>query len=168
MERMPTLEIGWNKGFTLIELIVVIFLLGIASSYIILNTSILESLQNNQDSLENKFIRLSEESMLSGRTINWHASIDNDQFYNLSDNRMEPIDIGLRFNFLNQFPGQTKILIKTGDGQEYLLDADVTTFPLITFFPSGENSGALINIVNSQNEIQINIQQNGEIFTSYE
>ena len=51
--RMLTLETGTkNKGFTLIELIVVILVVAIASSYLTLNLGIFESINQSDQSFE--------------------------------------------------------------------------------------------------------------------
>ena len=82
MERMLILEIGTkNKGFTLIELIVVILIMGIASSYLMLNSNIFLSIDQSDRSFEEDLSFISEESMLMGNSILWHASLDENVFY---------------------------------------------------------------------------------------
>ncbi len=52
-EKMPTSGIGKNNsGFTLIELLLVLILIGVSSSYIMLNTDLIGSFKSSGDTAE--------------------------------------------------------------------------------------------------------------------
>ena len=155
-----------KNGFTLIELLVVLVIIGIASSYIFLNTSVLNFIKLRDHSIENSFQLLSEESILRGKTIYWYASKAEQKFYILNqDNQtLEVIEIdGL--SLLDNYSDQTVIRVKTANGGEYELDTDISETPLISFYPSGQNSGAIIDINDNEQLIKIVISQNGFIST---
>ena len=155
-----------KNGFTLIELLVVLVIIGIASSYILLNTSVLNFIKLRDHSIENSFQLLSEESILRGKTIYWYASKAEQKFYILNqDNQtLEVIEIdGL--SLLDNYSDQTVIRVKTANGGQYELDTDISETPLISFYPSGENSGAIIDINDNEQLIKIVISQNGFIST---
>jgi prepilin-type N-terminal cleavage/methylation domain-containing protein len=83
------LEIGCNnskKGFTLIEILVVLVLIGITSSLIFLNLNSVVSVNKNQSTFIKSFSYLSEESIVSGNIIGWHANNDRQFFYFLNSN----------------------------------------------------------------------------------
>ena len=167
-ETMLMLVIGrTNKnGFTLIELLVVLVIIGIASSYILLNTSVLNFIKLRDHSIENSFQLLSEESILRGKTIYWYASKAEQKFYTLNQNNqaLEVIEIdGL--SLLDNYSDQTVIRVKTANGGQYELDTDISETPLISFYPSGQNSGAIIDINDNEQLIKIVISQNGFIST---
>ena len=155
-----------KNGFTLIELLVVLVIIGIASSYILLNTSVLNFIKLRDHSIENSFQLLSEESILRGKTIYWYASKAEQKFYTLNQNNqaLEVIEIdGL--SLLDNYSDQTVIRVKTANGGQYELDTDISETPLISFYPSGQNSGAIIDINDNEQLIQIVISQNGFIST---
>jgi prepilin-type N-terminal cleavage/methylation domain-containing protein len=84
LEMTQTSEIGCNnskKGFTLIEILVVLVLIGITSSLIFLNFNSVVSVSKNQSTFINSFSYLSEESIVSGNIIGWHANNDRQFFF---------------------------------------------------------------------------------------
>ena len=170
MERILILEIGTkNKGFTLIELIVVILIMGIASSYMMLNSNIFLSIDQSDRSFEEDLSFISEESMLMGNSILWHASLDENVFYMIkNDTKYERQDLGQRTSFRERFSDDVTVIIQTGDGLEFQLNDEVTSSPILAFYPSGENSGAQIEIRNSDFLTKIDIKQNGEISSVHE
>ena len=86
--KIPTLVTGCNnykKGFTLIEVLVSIIIIGLVSSIVFINFSVVESFEKNTTSLKEKFNYLSEESMLSGSMIGWYADNKNSKAFYLSN-----------------------------------------------------------------------------------
>ena len=61
--KTQILETGYsklNKGFTLLELLVVLLIIGIASSVILINTSSIENVTQSRASIERNFQIISE------------------------------------------------------------------------------------------------------------
>ncbi|NCX34951.1 MAG: type II secretion system protein, partial [Proteobacteria bacterium] len=84
-----TSETGCNnnkKGFTLIEILVVIVLISIASSLIFINFNSVVSVAKNQSTFTKSFSYLSEESIVSGNIIGWHANNERQFFYFMDTN----------------------------------------------------------------------------------
>jgi prepilin-type N-terminal cleavage/methylation domain len=73
---MLILAIGCNsntsKGFTLIEILVVLLILAISLTLIILNFSSLNSIEKQVKSFEYTFDVLSQESILTGNIVAWY------------------------------------------------------------------------------------------------
>ena len=81
-EKMPTLGTGKNNsGFTLIELLVVLILIGISSSYLMLNTNLVNIFNSSDDAPENFFQYMSDESILKGRTLHWFLTTNEEGIY---------------------------------------------------------------------------------------
>ena len=91
LEMILTSVIGCNnlkRGFTLVEILVVLVVIGIASSLIFLNFSSVTSISKNQSTFTKFFHYLSEESIITGHVIGWHADNDNQfsgQFHTSAD-----------------------------------------------------------------------------------
>lgn len=161
-------ETGCNKsstlGFTLIEILIVLFILGLSSSLIILNFSTLDSLEKQINSFETKINYLSEESIITGRIIGWYYDGEKDHAMYLDNNFEEQgaveenIDSGIE-----EFQDLKKIF-KFSDGT--ILEFNNNFFerrPLIVFYPSGENTGGIFDIYQSNNIQRIIIKNNGKI-----
>ena len=71
------LEIGWSnknksKGFTLIEILVVLFIIGISATLVVVNLSSVNSIEKRADSIEDSIKFLAEESIITGNIIAWY------------------------------------------------------------------------------------------------
>ena len=71
------LEIGWNnknksKGFTLIEILVVLFIIGISATLVLVNFSSVNSIEKRADSIGDSIKFLAEESIITGNIIAWY------------------------------------------------------------------------------------------------
>ena len=162
---MQILVIGKKNrlGFTLIELLMVLCIIGVTSTYIFLNTSILSFIKIKENPIESNFKVLSEESIIRGKSIQWFASSNGSKFYaiNQREELMEEIFID-EFSLI-QASMKDGFMIRKANGQRIVLEDDLSEYPLITFYPSGENSGAIIYIEDGNFMIEIYISQNGKI-----
>mgnify|MGYP003322987402 CR=1 FL=1 len=90
-------EIGCNnkklqKGFTLIEILVVLIIIGISTTLITLNFSTLKSIDSQGNSFEKTVNFLTEESIVTGNIIGWYLN-SNKQFAEyINDNKNNEID----------------------------------------------------------------------------
>ena len=162
---MQILVIGKKNrlGFTLIELLMVLCIIGVTSTYIFLNTSILSFIKIKENPIESNFKVLSEESIIRGKSIQWFASSNGSKFYaiNQREELMEEIFID-EFSLI-QASMKDGFMIRKANGQRIVLEDDLSEYPLITFYPSGENTGAIIYIEDGNYMIEIYISQNGKI-----
>ena len=164
--RTQTSVTGCNNcksGFTLIEILVVLVVIGIASSLIFLNFSSVVSISNNQTTFSKSFNYLSEESIITGDVVGWHANNKN-QFSYFLDNKNEilsKIENPLLRNWQNL--ENYKKTFKSSDGSEIDFELYDENIPLLIFYPSGESSGGLINIYFDDYIQKIEINSNGSI-----
>jgi prepilin-type N-terminal cleavage/methylation domain-containing protein len=160
------LEIGCNnskKGFTLIEILVVLVLIGITSSLIFLNLNSVVSVNKNQSTFIKSFSYLSEESIVSGNIIGWHANNDRQFFYFLNSNNNEVNEIKNPYSKNWQNLNDYKKTFKSFDGTEFDFEFYDDNKPLLIFYPSGESSGGFINIFFDEYIQKIEINTNGKI-----
>lgn len=160
------LEIGCNnskKGFTLIEILVVLVLIGITSSLIFLNLNSVVSVNKNQSTFIKSFSYLSEESIVSGNIIGWHANNDRQFFYFLNSVNNEVNEIKNPYSKNWQNLNDYKKTFKSFDGTEFDFEFYDDNKPLLIFYPSGESSGGFINIFFDEYIQKIEINTNGKI-----
>jgi type II secretion system protein H len=164
--RTQTSVTGCNSiksGFTLIEILVVLVVIGIASSLILLNFSSADAISKNQSTFTKSFNFLSEESIITGDIIGWHANNKNQFSYFLNNEYQIVSKIENPFLSNWQNLSNYKKTFRSSDGSEIdfeLYDEDV---PLILFYPSGESSGGFINIFFNEYIQKIEINSNGSI-----
>jgi len=166
LEMTLTSVIGCNnfkRGFTLIEILVVLIVIGIASSLIFLNFSSATSISKNQSTFAKFFHYLSEESIITGNVIGWHADNNNQFSYSLDNNNKVISDVANPYS--NNWKNLTnfKKTFKSFDGSEIDFNLDVDESPLLLFYPSGENSGGHINIYFDNYIQKIEINSNGKV-----
>lgn len=165
--RILTLEIGCNKtirGFTLIEILVVLLIIGIASSLLVLNAGLSDSVSTNKKSFENTFNHLAEESIITGNPIGWYANNEADLIYIL-DYDLDQIDeLQNHKSPWDKFINNNKSF-KFFDGSIIDLESNTQQVPLLIFYPSGENSGGTLSIYHSSFILETTINTNGTIET---
>lgn len=154
-----------SRGFTLIEILVVLIIIGIASSLIFLNFSSASSISKNQSSFQNAFNFLTEESIITGNIIGWHANNENDFSYTLDykNTFIGNLDNPYSNNW-NDLSSYRKTY-KSSDGSIIDFENYEEDSPLLIFYPSGENSGGIINIFLNDYTQQITINTNGKIIS---
>jgi prepilin-type N-terminal cleavage/methylation domain-containing protein len=156
---------GWNntRGFTLIEILVVLVVIGIASSLVFLNFSSAISISNNQSTFTKSFNYLSEESTITGDVIGWHANNEN-QFSYFIDSENQIIS-AIENPYLSNWQDLSnyKKIFKSSDGSEIDFEMYDKEVPLILFYPSGENTGGFINIFFDNYIQKIEFHTNGTI-----
>ena len=82
--RIQTLAIGCKKtknGFTLLELLVVLMIIGISTTLIVINSDLSSTFIKKNSTYERTFNYLSEESILTGKIIGWYIN-ENDEWSN--------------------------------------------------------------------------------------
>ncbi len=165
--KIQILETGCSntRGFTLIELLVVMLVIGIASSLIFLNFNTVTSISKNQSSFTDSFNFLSEESVLTGNVIGWHANNHGEYAYSFNHKKSVSNSIynphSLSWKDLSNY----RKTFQSFDGSIVDLDNFNEDRPLILFYPSGENSGGIINIDMDSYEQKITINSNGKVLS---
>ena len=163
---MQILGIGKTKpAFTLVELLVVLLIIGLASSIIFLNIS---SFSNNslKSPIEESIYLIKEESILTGEIIALSLSDAQQQWSIISRDGNKKIIKKNTFNW-GQLQSFTKT-IETSSGSRVLLDNEMSLEPVIIFYPSGENTGAKLYFETIDKKLEIIISKNGKVIRANE
>ena len=165
--RILTLETGcksknFSRGFTLIEVLVVILIIGITTTLITLNFSSLNSIEKQSNSIDKRLSYLTEESIITGRVIGWYATNSGHYAAYLSNN--DPIDENEFFLETSwEDNSSLKKIFKYADGTYIELGNDKAKKPILIFYPSGENSGGTLELHHSDFIQKITINNNADI-----
>ena len=170
--RMLMLEIGCNNkgyrsGFTLIEILVVLIIIGITSTLITLNFSTFDLIEKKANSFQKTVSYLTEESIITGKIIGLYLSSDNQFAKYLTEENQNEIDS----SYKNTYWSDTSSLRKTfkfGDGSIIELDNQMIDTPVIIFYPSGENTGAKLYFETIDKKLEIIISKNGKVIRANE
>lgn len=165
--RTLILETGCNKsikGFTLIEILVVIIIIGITSTFLLIKIGLVDSVSNKKNSFKNLFNYLSEESIITGNILGWYANNNTDSIFLLDYELNQLKELKYDKSPWNKLISQTKTF-KSFDGSLVNLKDTKIEKPLIIFYPSGENSGGILNIYNPNSILEITVNNNGTIKT---
>jgi hypothetical protein len=104
-----------------------------------------------------------EESIVTGNIIGWHADNKEDFSYFLDiKGGISKKSLESHPSIWKKYSGYRKTF-KSFDGSILELDDKVPVIPLLIFYPSGENSGGIINIFLNDHVQEILINSNGEI-----
>ena len=163
---MQILGIGKTKpAFTLVELLVVLLIIGLASSIIFLNIS---SFSNNslKSPIEESIYLIKEESILTGEIIALSLSDSQQQWSIISRDGNKKIIKKNTFNW-GQLQSFTKT-VETSSGSRVLLDNEISLEPVIIFYPSGENTGAKLYFETIDKKLEIIISKNGKVIRANE
>lgn len=158
-------EIGCNnkklqKGFTLIEILAVLIIIGISTTLITLNFSTLKSIDSQGNSFEKTVNFLTEESIVTGNIIGWYLN-SNKQFAEYI-NKNNEIDYDFDNSILNEIVSLKKTF-RFEDGTLVEIKEISNESPLMIFYPSGENSGGEIDIYHNDFIQRIAIKSNGKV-----
>mgnify|MGYP001997614277 FL=1 len=161
------LETGCNsnkyqKGFTLIEILVVLIIIGISTTLITLNFSTLRSIDSQINSFEKSVNFLTEESIVTGNIIAWHLNSNKQSANYIFDNEIKEIDYDFDNSFLNEIESLRKTF-RFQDGAIIEIEEIQKDTPLMIFYPSGENSGGVIDIYHNDYIQKVVIKNNGEV-----
>ena len=155
---MQILGIGKTKpAFTLVELLVVLLIIGLASSIIFLNIS---SFSNNslKSPIEESIYLIKEESILTGEIIALSLSDSQQQWSIISRDGNKKTTTKKTFNW-GQLQNFTKT-VETSSGSRVLLDNEMSLEPVTIFYPSGENTGAKLYFETIDKKLEIIISKN--------
>ena len=158
------MEIGCNnssKGFTLIEILVVLIVISLATSLMVINFSSVASIQNQNTSLNQTFNYLSEESIVTGKIIGWVANKNIDNAYTLTNDYELEDPIEGHISHWKKLQENRKTF-KSFDGSINEIDDDYSE-PLLIFYPSGENSGGILYIYFNDYTQELIVGKNGKI-----
>jgi prepilin-type N-terminal cleavage/methylation domain-containing protein len=131
-------KLNLSPGFTLLELLVVLILMGLISTVIVTNTSFVDRYQSDQVEPYKEF--LSEESALTKKTLAWFIGENTQSIYALKKNEWHSQNFDSSY-----YPNiSNKIIFKDARGQ-VLLFSNETELPFLIFYPSGQSSGGEIH-----------------------
>lgn len=156
-----------SKGFSLIELVIVMVIIGSLSSFIVFNFDILKSLNNQVPQLDLSLKEVIQESIEKQETLVWAPFNSSYRLYVLKDKNSHPNNVSLKnlkstWNTLKKY--KKELILSSGE--KVVLDDsknNLDDIPKVLFFPTGETSGLKLRIY-LKNTIQVlYLGQNGQI-----
>ena len=151
-----------SRGFTLIEVMVVILIIGITTTLITLNFSSINSIEKQSNTIDERFAYLTEESIITGRAIGGYATNSNHYAAYLSNNDSnDDNEIFLETSWTDDM--SLKKIFKFTDGTNIELGNDKPNNPILIFYPSGENSGGTLELHYSDFIQKISVKNNADI-----
>ena len=147
-----------KKGFTLVELLIVIIIIGLSSALILVNFN---SQPNKFKSSISYFEELEEYSVLSGKTIGIYKSLSNIEVFEILKNQKNSM-IEQSVDFLD-FLNYENFYFKSLSGEEINLTNKSYEYPLIIFYPSGTCLGGKLILTNQDYAYLVTILNNCEV-----
>lgn len=152
-----------SKGFTLIEILVVLFIIGISASLITINFSSIDSIEKKANSIEDSIKFYAEESIITGNIIAWYFDSKKQYATYILENGKE-IEINNSGNSIWRNAPSLKTTFKYLDGTKIELQQNRSESPLLIFYPSGEISGGEIDLYHDDYIQRLVIKNNGKIY----
>ena len=158
-----------NKGFSLIELVMVLAIMGIMTTIVSLSISILDKGSDSISAINKNVAFISEMSVLSGKVIGWYASETEQELFYLDNKgqKISQVEAKRLDSFWSTYSDYF-IEVEMFSGSVIRLNEFITTSPLVVFYPTGANSGANIYFKSDVHEMSYRINQNGVSEIDYE
>jgi len=123
-----------NKGFTLVEILVALIIIGITTTLVTLNFSSLSSVTKQVNTIEDNINFLTEESIVTGNIIGWYFNA-NEQYaaYLLDEDKQKIIKDLNKSSWVDT--QSLKKTFKFLDGTKIELGEKEYKTPLLVFYP---------------------------------
>ena len=149
-------------GFSLIELVLVMAIIGMLSTVVTFSLDVLHNPSNSDSFLEQNFNMISKLSLTKRKPIGWYASNSKQELYQLNSRgekkiKLDSSEIDLYWEKYQDY----NIQIKNFSGDIVVLDERLYQDPLIVFYPTGHISEAIINLKLDLFEISYLVNHNG-------
>ena len=152
-------KLNYTPGFTLLELLIVLILIGITSTIVVTNTSFLDQYESDETASYREFIHfLSEESALTRKIIAWFISNNTQSVGYLKNNQWKIKDE--EFSYYPVINSST--IFKDSQGNSFTFSDDRKA-PFLIFYPSGQSSGGTIQINESDFKLTLRVDTFGQV-----
>ena len=150
---MDFIKLSNSKGFTLLELLVTLILIGIISTITLTNSGFLKSYQSDQINSYSSLIEyLSEESALTKKNIGWFVGNGTQFIATFHENEWRAQTEVL--NMLPKIKSDTEF--QDSFGNLFYVD-ESRDDPFLIFYPSGHSSGGKIQYNRMDNKLTLRV-----------
>jgi prepilin-type N-terminal cleavage/methylation domain-containing protein len=144
-----------SPGFTLLELLVVITLIALASTIVLMNTDILDDFETNEISSYESFITfLGEESALKKKKLAWFVGNNSQSVMYLKEGSW--VDLELQKKLFPEI--NSSVIFKDSEGQVFSF-IENRSLPFMIFNPIGHSSGGIIEFYDNASPVNLVINQ---------